>query len=570
MIQRVALALMLAFGLPALAQDSAPEGNQGFETVQAAAAADAAQAEPAPADAVPAPAMSAVPEAPTAAVEPSLDQRIEAMIRPVADAVSGQIFRAVRVGGTDEAPVMFPLIVGWLILGGLVFTVYLGFINLRGFAHGFRLLRGDYSSKRDAGPGEVSHFQALTSAVSGTVGLGNIAGVAVALSIGGAGATFWMVLAGLLAMSTKFVECTLGVKYRLEKADGTVSGGPMYYLSRGIAENYPQLKWFGWKLAIIFALCTMLGAVGAGAMFQANQAYAQLLNVTGGAEGPLAGNAIWFGIGYAALAGAVVLGGITRIGSVTSKLVPAMALLYIIGCLFVILANIGQLPAAFRMIIDGAFTAEGVTGGVLGALIQGFRRAAFSNEAGLGSAPIAHSAVKTREPITEGFVALWEPFIDTVVICTLSALVIIISGELAALQGSALAGTAQGVQLTSAAFGSVVSWFPYVLTVAVFLFAFSTTITWGYYGAKAAAFLARESKGVLYGFKFFYLLAVVVGCTLQLGSLMDIADALLFIMAIPNLIGVYLLMPVVKRELNAYWARLKAGQLRNFREQPEA
>ena len=564
MIQRVALALLLAFGLPALAQDSAPEGNQGFETVQAAEAADAAQAEPAPPQAAPAPAMSAVPDAPAAAVEPSLDQRIEAMIRPVADAVSGQIFRAVRVGGTDEAPVMFPLIVGWLILGGLVFTLYLGFINLRGFAHGFRLLRGDYSSKRDAGPGEVSHFQALTSAVSGTVGLGNIAGVAVAITIGGPGATFWMVLAGLLGMSTKFVECTLGVKYRLEKADGTVSGGPMYYLSRGIAENYPGMKWFGWKLAIIFAICTMLGAIGAGAMFQANQAYSQLLNVTGGAEGPLAGNALWFGLAYAALAGAVVLGGITRIGSVTAKLVPSMAVLYVLGCLFVILTNIGQLPGAIGAIFTGAFTGEGAVGGIIGALIVGFRRAAFSNEAGLGSSAIAHSAVKTRDPVTEGFVALWEPFIDTVVICTMTALVIIITGQYL------VAGGGDGVQLTSNAFGSVVSWFPYVLTFAVLLFAFSTTITWGYYGAKAAAFMARENKGVLYGFKIFYLFTAVLGCTLQLSSLVDIADALLFIMAIPNLIGVYLLMPVVKRELNAYWARLKSGQLRSYREQPES
>jgi|LNFM01.1.fsa_nt_gb AGCS family alanine or glycine:cation symporter len=566
MIQRVALALLLAFGLPALAQDSAPEGNQGFETVQAAEAADAAQAEPAPAEAAPAPAMSAVPDASAAAVEPSLDQRIEAMIRPVADAVSGFIFTSVRVGGTDEAPVMFPWIVGWLILGGLVFTLYLGFINLRGFAHGFRLLRGDFSSKRDAGPGEVSHFQALTSAVSGTVGLGNIAGVAVAITIGGPGATFWMVLAGVLGMSTKFVECTLGVKYRLEKADGTVSGGPMYYLSRGIAENYAGTawKWFGWKLAIIFAICTMLGAIGAGAMFQANQAYSQLLNVTGGAEGPLAGNALWFGLAYAALAGAVVLGGITRIGSVTSKLVPAMAALYIVGCLFVILTNIGQLPGAIGAIFAGAFTGEGAVGGIIGALIVGFRRAAFSNEAGLGSSAIAHSAVKTRDPVTEGFVALWEPFIDTVVICTMTALVIIITGQYL------VEGGGDGVQLTSNAFGSVVSWFPYVLTFAVLLFAFSTTITWGYYGAKAAAFMARENKGVLYGFKLFYLFTAVLGCTLQLSSLVDIADALLFIMAIPNLIGVYLLMPVVKRELNAYWARVKAGQLRNFRSQPEA
>lgn len=552
MIQRIALALLLAFALPALAQEAAPAAAQGFES------ASATEVETPPAATAAASA--------DAATEPSLDQRIEAMIRPVADRVSGFIFTAVRVGGTDEAPVMFPLIVGWLILGGLVFTLYLGFINLRGFVHGFRLLRGDFSNRNDSGPGEVSHFQALTSAVSGTVGLGNIAGVAVAITIGGPGATFWMVLAGLLGMSTKFVECTLGVKYRLEKADGTVSGGPMYYLSRGIAENYPgtAMKWFGWKLAIIFAICTMLGAIGAGAMFQANQAYSQLLNVTGGAEGPLAGNALWFGLAYAALAGAVVLGGITRIGSVTAKLVPSMAALYVLGCLFVILTNVGQLPGAIGAIFAGAFTGEGAVGGIIGALIVGFRRAAFSNEAGLGSSAIAHSAVKTRDPVTEGFVALWEPFIDTVVICTMTALVIIITGQYL------VEGGGDGVQLTSNAFGSVVSWFPYVLTFAVLLFAFSTTITWGYYGAKAAAFMARENKGVLYGFKIFYLFTAVLGCTLQLSSLVDIADALLFIMAIPNLIGVYLLMPVVKRELNAYWARLKSGQLHNFRKQPGA
>ncbi len=489
----------------------------------------------------------------------TLDQRIDAAVRPVADAVSNAIFYAVRVGGTDAEPVMFPLIVGWLVLAGVVFTLYFGFINVRGFAHGLQLIRGRYADPNS--PGEVSHFQALTSAISGTVGLGNIAGVAVAVSIGGAGATFWMVLAGLLGMSTKFVECSLGVKYRLEKADGTISGGPMYYLSRGIAENYPSLKGFGWVLAVVFAICTMLGAIGAGAMFQANQAYAQFFLVTGGAEGPLADRGWLFGIVIAALAGVVVVGGISRIGRVTAKLVPAMAVLYIVGCLVVIGVHVDQLPAAFGAIVDGAFTAEGVQGGVIGALIQGFRRAAFSNEAGLGSAAIAHSAVRTRDPVTEGFVALWEPFIDTVVICTMTALVIIISGELAALQGSALNGTAQGVQLTSQAFGSVVSWFPYVLTLVVFLFAFSTIITWAYYGAKAASFLANESKFVLYGFKVVFLLMAVVGCTMNLGSIVDIADSLLFIMAIPNLIGVYLLMPVIKRDLANYLARLHSGAL---------
>src|SRR5690606_1155839 len=330
----------------------------------------------------------------------------------------------VRVGGPDEAPVRFPLIVAWLILGGLVTTFYFRFINIRGFRHGLDLIRGKYADPNSAG--EVSHFQALTSAVSGTVGLGNIAGVAVAITIGGPGATFWMILAGLLGMSTKFAECSLGVIYRLEKPDGTVSGGPMYYLRRGIAENYPRLAAVGMILAVVVALCTMAGAIGAGAMFQANQAYSQLANVSGSL---LEGRGWLFGLVYATLAGLVVVGGISRIGVVTAKLVPGMALIYIIGALGVIALNLPQLPGAFMTILDGAFTAQGVQGGVIGALIQGFRRAASSNEAGLGSAPIAHAAVRTREPMTEGFVALWEPFIDTVVICTMTALVIIITNQ---------------------------------------------------------------------------------------------------------------------------------------------
>lgn len=485
--------------------------------------------------------------------ELTLDQRIDAQVRPVADAISGAIFYAPRVGGTEADPVTFPLIVGWLILGGLIFTFYFRFINIRGFGHGLQLIKGRYADP--SAPGEVSHFQALTSAVSGTVGLGNIAGVAVAITVGGPGATFWMILAGMVGMSSKFVECTLGVMYRLEKPDGTVSGGPMYYLSRGIGENYPSLKGFGKFLAFVFAFCTMAGAIGAGSMFQANQTYAQFYNITGGEAGPLAGRGWLFGLGIATLAGAVLIGGISRIGSVTSKLVPGMALFYLIGGLVVIGVNIENVPAAFVSIWDGAFTAEGVKGGVLGALIVGFRRAAFSNEAGLGSAAIAHSAVRTREPLTEGFVALWEPFVDTIVICTMTALVIVITGQ-------HLVGGADGVQLTSNAFGTVASWFPLALTFAVFLFAFSTIITWGYYGAKACSFLFDESKVALYTFKFVFLLTAVIGCTMQLGSIVDIADALIFIMAIPNLIGVYLLMPVVKRELISYQARRASGAIR--------
>lgn len=488
------------------------------------------------------------------AAQLSLDQQIDAWLRPIADAVSALIFHAVPVQ-TASGEVMFPLIVGWLVAGALVCTLALRFINLRGFMHGFHLLRGDFSHHHDGAGGEVSHFQALTSAVSGTVGLGNIAGVAVAITLGGPGATLWMILAGVLGMSAKFAECTLGVKYRRQHANGTVSGGPMYYLTRGIAEEYPRLRWLGWLLAIVFAVCTMLGAIGAGGMFQSNQAYAQIVAVTGGSESWLAQRAWVFGGVMAILTGVVVLGGITRIGKVTEKLVPFMAALYLLAGMVVIAVNIAHVPEAMLAIWDGAFTAEGVQGGVLGALIVGFRRAAFSNEAGLGSAAIAHSAVKTHQPVTEGFVALWEPFIDTVVVCTMTALVIVISGQY-------LHGNADGVQLTSNAFATVSSWFPYFLTLAVLLFAYSTMVTWAYYGAKAASFLAGGSHAALYGFKLIYLIGIVVGCTMPLASVVDLADGLLFIMAIPNLIGVYLLLPVVRRELDAYWHTVRGQSSR--------
>lgn len=487
---------------------------------------------------------------PGPAAAATLAERIDAAVRPVADAISAAIFHEVQIGGTADAPVRMPLIVAWLILGGVVCTLYFRFINVRGFRHGLDLIRGRYADPTH--PGEVSHFQALTSAVSGTVGLGNIAGVAVAITLGGPGATFWMILAGLLGMSTKFAECTLGVMYRLEKPDGTVSGGPMYYLRRGIAASHPRLAGLGFVLALVSAFCTMCGAVGAGAMFQANQAFAQVANVS---HGWLDDAGLWFGFVYALLAGAVVIGGISRIGHVTARLVPGMAVLYLVGALVVILCNLPALPGAFLAIIEGAFTAEGVSGGVVGALIQGFRRAAFSNEAGLGSAPIAHAAVRTREPVTEGFVALWEPFIDTVVICTMTALVIIVTGQ------HEVTGV-DGVRLTSGAFATVSGGFPYALAAVVVLFAFSTTITWGYYGAKACSYLFRESGVALYTFKLVYLVAVVVGCTMPLASIVDLADGLLFIMAIPNLVGVYLLLPVLRREVDSYWRRLKDGEIR--------
>ena len=486
---------------------------------------------------------------------PTVDQRIQSVLGPVADALSALVFVEVPLPGGLSAPV----IVIWLAVACCVFTLYFRFVNLTGFMHGIRVIRGDYADP--TGPGEVSHFQALTSALSGTVGLGNIAGVAVAITVGGPGATFWMIVAGLLGMSSKFVECTLGVMYRRQNPDGTISGGPMYYLQQGLAANHPKLAGLGKGLAVFYAICIVGGAAGSGALFQANQTFAQVFAVTGGAEGPLAGRGWLFGIGLAAITGVVVVGGIARIGKVTARLVPAMAAVYVLAGLAVLVVNADQVPAAIGAILHGAFTGEAAYGGVLGALIVGFRRAAFSNEAGLGSAAIAHSAVRTREPLTEGFVALWEPFIDTVVICTMTALIIIVSGQYVQ-QGL------DGVALTSQAFGSVLPWFPYVLTVAVFLFAYSTMITWGYYGTKAVGFLTGESVLAMNLFKAVFLAMTVVGCSMQLGSIVGIADAMLLLMSIPNLIGVYLLMPVVKRELNSYLARLQSGEIRPTRARP--
>lgn len=494
------------------------------------------------------PALSSAMAQDGAAAPPGLDQRINALVGPVADALSSVIFVSVPVAGAQ-----LPLIVVWLIAAALFFTVYLGFINIRGFGHAVRLAKGDYSDPNDAG--EVSHFQALATALSGTVGLGNIAGVAVAISLGGPGATFWMILAGLIGMSSKFAECTLAVKYRNEYADGTVSGGPMYYLKKGLAER--GHAGLGRVLGAAFAICCVFGSFGAGNMFQANQSYLQFLNVTGGDASWLAGKGWLFGLIMAGLVGVVIIGGIKSIARVTDKLVPGMALLYVSAALVVIVAHIGQVPAAFGAIIHGAFSPEGIAGGFVGVLIQGFRRATFSNEAGVGSAPIAHSAVRTKTPVTEGFVSLLEPFIDTVVICTMTALVVIITG---AYRQEGLAGVA----ITDQAFGTVFPWFSYVLTLAVFLFAYSTQISWSYYGLKAWTYLFGEGLVKELVYKAIFCCFIVLGASLQLGAIIDFSDAMFFSMALINIVGLYILAPVVKREYATYWARLKRGEIRPY------
>lgn len=486
----------------------------------------------------------------------SLDQQIAAGFQPYADAVAGFAFAAIELGSYSVPWILF-----WLIAVGAFCTVYFRFINLRGMRQGLRIIRGDYADPQHTG--DTSHFQALATALSGTIGLGNIAGVAVAVTLGGPGAALWMVIAALLGMATKFCECTLAVKYRLERPDGSVSGGPMYYLSKGIAANHPRLAPLGKLLGFTFAVLCLFSTVGAGNFFQVNNAYQQVLLITGGERSPFAGHAWMFGLVMAVLTGIVVLGGIKRIASVTDKLVPLMALIYLVAALIVIGAHAEHIPHALGAIFYGAFTPEGVQGGMVGALLQGFRRAAFSNEAGIGSAPIAHASVKTGEPLTEGLVALWEPFIDTVIICSLTALVIVVS------DAATLAPQAEGVALTSAAFASVMPWFPYVLAVVVLMFAYSTMVSYCLYGTKAANYLFGESPTVDICYKLFYLCATVVGVTMPLAQLVDFADAIFFLMAVPNVIGLYLLAPVVKREMHSYFARLSRGEIRPTREAPE-
>ena len=488
----------------------------------------------------------------TSASAEGIDERINRVVQPAADVVSGLVFSTFPVAGVDV-----PFVLLWLIVAATFFTLYFRFINFRALRHGFQLLRGDYSDPLAAG--EVSHFQALATALSGTVGLGNIAGVAVAVSIGGPGATFWMIVAGLLGMSSKFVECTLGVKYRNEYTDGTVSGGPMYYLSKGLAERGGRYRLLGRFLAVLFAVFCVGASVGGGNMFQANQSFMQLVAATGGESSWLQGQGWLYGTVLALLVGLIIIGGIQGIARITSRIVPLMAVVYVAAGLIIIVVHVSEIPAAFGLIVSGAFSPEGVAGGVFGVLFQGFQRAAFSNEAGVGSAAIAHSAVRTARPVTEGLVALYEPLVDTVVVCTITALVIVVTGT-----WNPSVDPGQGVALTSLAFESTIPWFPWVLTVAVVLFAFSTMISWSYYGLKAWTYLFGESVISDAVYKSLFLIFIVAGASMQLGSVIRFSDAMVFAMAFPNILGIYFLLPVVRKELEEYWDDYREDRLPRF------
>ena len=456
-------------------------------------------------------------------------------------------------GKQRQAPI--PFVVAWLVVAAVFFSVRMHLVNFRGVALAVRLILGRFNDPQAGG--EVTHFQALATALSATVGLGNIAGVAIAVSVGGPGATLWMIVAGLLGMATKFTECTLGVKYRELDEQGAVSGGPMYYLRDGLARR--GLAGPGKVLGAVFAFFMVLGSLGGGNMFQANQSFSLLAAIFP----MLKGHGAYYGVALALAVAVVIIGGLRGIARVTGKIVPLMAVLYVSVSLYIIGANIHNIGAAVAEIFWGAFAAPAVKGGVIGVMVMGFRRAAFSNEAGVGTASIAHSAAKTDHPVSEGIVALHEPFIDTVVICTMTALVLIFTGYH---QTDGLAGA----QLTAAAFGSVASWFPYLLTLAIFLFAFSTLISFSYYGLKCFDYLAGDLFERVLGrrdvaahlYRAIFLTFTVVGAASSLGAVMDFSDIIVLSLAFPNTIGLYIMASEVKADLDSYLRRIRSGEIR--------
>jgi alanine or glycine:cation symporter, AGCS family len=487
----------------------------------------------------------------------TLDQRIDDLFGASTGWFVNSIFADVPINGY---PVK--IVVIWLAIAGFFLTVFFKFINFRAFGLALRTVRGHYSRSGD--PGEITHFQALSAAVSGTVGLGNIAGVAIGIMIGGPGVAFWLFLSGFLGMATKFAECTLGVKYREFDSEGRIHGGAMYYLKKGFAER--GLAPVGTVLAGLFAVFCVFASFGGGNVFQVNQATAQLLNVTGGEASFFAGRQWIFGLLLAVITGLVIIGGIQGIAKVTARLVPAMCLIYMLSALIVLIANIGHVPAAIAMIFTEAFQPRAaVVGGLLAAFVWGMRRATFSNEAGIGSAPIAHSAAKTRMPASEGVVALLEPFIDTVVVCTMTSLVLVTSmyfkgdsGEFVLNGRTYLLGDPTdtsfsfGIGITSEAFQTVHESFKYVLFVCVLLFAFSTLITWSYYGLQAWQYLFGRNRVVALVYKFIFCAVIIAGSAASMGKVVDFSDASLFAMSLPNLIGVYFLLPVIRRELDKF------------------
>lgn len=439
-----------------------------------------------------------------------------------------------------------PLVILWLLAGATYFTVRMGFINIRAFKHAVDILLGRYDDPDETG--EVSHFQAISTALSATVGLGNIAGVAIGIQLGGPGAVVWMTVAGFLGMSSKFVECTLAQQYRIVRPDGSVAGGPMYYLSQGFAQR--GMKPLGQGLAIGFALFCALGGMGGGNMFQVSQTQAAIAHIF-----PVVSDYLWlYGLGLSSLVALVTLGGIQRIATVASAIVPTMATLYVLAGLWVLMVHFPELPDAVATILKEAWAPQSVGGGAVGVLVQGIRRGLFSNAAGVGSAAIAHAATRTNEPVREGIVASLEPFIDTIVICNITALVCVVTQAYRTAPNSAL-----GFDLVATAFSDVMGGFPVLLTIAVCLFAFSTVISWAYYGEQCWRYLTGDR--FVMGYRLLYVGATFVGSVSHPSAVLAFSDMMMFAIALPNLFGCIVLSNQVAQALSAYWQRLGSGEM---------
>jgi len=465
--------------------------------------------------------------------------------------VLGSVFFFDIFFGAIEGSTM-PFIVAWLIVGGVFLTFRFGFINVRMFAHSYKIITGQYKTADDVG--EITPFQSLTTALSATVGLGNIAGVAIAIAIGGPGATFWMILAGFFGMTLKFTEVTLAQIYREKRPDGRIMGGAMQYLSKGLAaKGHAKL---GKVLAILFAILAIGGSLGAGNAFQTSQALGVLSERVPFFET----YPIVFGFIMAVLVGFVIIGGIKRIAHTAEKIVPAMVFIYLLASLWILISNASLVPGAISTIFHEAFAPTAAAGGLIGVLVQGFKRAAFSSEAGIGSAAIVHSTASVKYPVRQGMVALYEPFIDTIVICSMTALVIVTTGVYAPDGEFAnLVASKQGAALTAAAYGTVISWFPVILSFSIILFAFSTMIAWSYYGERSWTYLFGEKYTILY--KLIFLSFTVIASVTSASALLEFSDLLILSMALPNLIGLYMLQGDVKENLTEYLKKWKSGEL---------
>ncbi|MBB6431397.1 alanine/glycine:cation symporter family protein [Algisphaera agarilytica] len=561
----LSMLLVMGVGFSAQAQDAAELTPPAVAETTGAVAEEAEQVAQDAAEAADASAADGSTDATASADEepPSLGDRLDSILNPINGAIFTTLFFDVSFGLFGE-DVKLPFLVVWLGFGAMFYTVYHGFINIRGFRHAWQIVRGKWAGSAD--DGDIPPFRALTSALSATVGLGNIAGVAIAMVVGGPGALFWMMVLGLFGMTSKFHETTLAQMFRVKNDDGSMSGGPMYFLDRGLKQINPNLEPLGKTLAVVFAIFLMGAALGGGNMFQANQSFeacfdqfVQPFLADENVETARRAGSVGFGIVMAAMVSVVIIGGIGRIGAATSIIVPVMATVYVAACSFIIVTNAEQLPSLIGLIFQEAWAPEAGLGGVLGAMMVGFQRAAFSSEAGIGSSAVAHSAAKVDEPIREGFVASLEPFIDTIVICFMTGMVVLITGTYQDFEPNAA-----GAAVTLAAFESrpimETLQFPKILTISIVLFAFSTMISWCYYGERAWGYLFGIKSVIV--FRLVFVVCVFVGSVASLGSVIDSADAMLLACGLPNILGGIILAPLVKKRLKAYWLRYCSGEMK--------